>query len=205
MLILLPTEKNKLLMQWKGPFTVKEKIGPTDYRIQVGNKTKIFHINMLKRYIERPEIKLGITAAILDYEDSEYLEVDPLLDKRQETFRNVYVASQLSTKQRYEAQQILGEFSKIVSDIPGFVKYTQHTISLKTNKPIKVKPYPIPFTKIEAAEKEVSKMLEMDIIKPSNSSYSAPLLCIDFRQLNKAPKFDSEPIPNPEDIYVKLN
>ena len=47
--ILLPKEKNKLLMQWKGPFTVKEKIGPTDYRIQIGNKTKIFYINMLKR------------------------------------------------------------------------------------------------------------------------------------------------------------
>ena len=59
-------------------------------------------------------------------------------------------------------------------------------------------------------------MLEMDIIEPSNSPYSAPLLlvkksdgsfrpCIDFRKLNKATKFDSEPIPNPEDIYVKLN
>ena len=45
-LILLPTEKNKLLMQWKGPFTVKKKIGPTDYRIQIGNKTNIFHINI---------------------------------------------------------------------------------------------------------------------------------------------------------------
>ena len=125
-LILLPTEKNKLLMQWKGPFTVKENIGPTDYRIQMGNKAKIFHINMLKRYIERPEIKLGITAAILDYEDSEYLEVDLLLDKRQETFRNVHVASQLSSKQKDEVQQILEEFSEIFSDIPGCVKDTQH-------------------------------------------------------------------------------
>ena len=126
-LILLPTEKNKLLMQWKGPFTLKEKIVPTDYRIQVGNKTKIFHINMLKRYIERPEIKLGITTAILDYEDSKYLEVDPLLDKRQETFRNVHVASKLSTEQKDEVQQILEEFSQIFSHIPGCIKDTHHT------------------------------------------------------------------------------
>ena len=139
-----------------------------------------------------------------------------MLEKKQETFRMVHVASQLSSKQKDEVQQILEEFSEIFSDIPGWVKDTQHAISLNTNIPIKVKPYPIPFTKIETAEKEVSKMLEMDIIEPSNSPYSAPLLlikksdgsfrpCIDFRQLNKATKFDSEPIPNREDIYVKLN
>ena len=139
-----------------------------------------------------------------------------MIDIQQETFRKVHVASQLSSKQKDEVQQILEEFSEIFSDIPGCVKDTQHAISLNINIPIKVKPYPIPFTKIEAAEKEVSKMLEMDIIELSNFPYSAPLLlikksdgsfrpCIDFRQLNKATKFDSEPIPNREDIYVKLN
>ena len=33
-LILLPTDNNKLLMQWKGPFSVTEKVGPriTEFR-----------------------------------------------------------------------------------------------------------------------------------------------------------------------------
>ena len=30
-LLLLPSDNNKLLMQWKGPFTVIEKINPFDY------------------------------------------------------------------------------------------------------------------------------------------------------------------------------
>ena len=40
-------------MQWKGPFTVISKQGACDYIIQMGSKTKVFHINMLKQYLER--------------------------------------------------------------------------------------------------------------------------------------------------------
>ena len=50
---LLPTDKNKLLMQWKGPFEVEKIVGTNDYGIQVGGKVKTFHANTLKKYIER--------------------------------------------------------------------------------------------------------------------------------------------------------
>lgn len=52
-LILLPTDANKLLMQWKGPFQVIERINDVDYVIEVSGKNNIFHINMLKKYEER--------------------------------------------------------------------------------------------------------------------------------------------------------
>ena len=52
-LILLPTDKDKLLMQWKGPFEAENIVGTNDYGIQVGGKVKTFHTNMLKKYIER--------------------------------------------------------------------------------------------------------------------------------------------------------
>ncbi|XP_064645443.1 uncharacterized protein K02A2.6-like [Lineus longissimus] len=54
-LLLLPVKKNKLLLQWRGPYTVVEKLSPVNYTIQVGRKVKNFHVNMLKPYIERPE------------------------------------------------------------------------------------------------------------------------------------------------------
>lgn len=37
-------------MQWKGPFEVIERVGVTDYRVQLESGTKVFHINMLKQY-----------------------------------------------------------------------------------------------------------------------------------------------------------
>ena len=30
--MLLPTDNNKLLMQWKGPYTIKENFGDNNYR-----------------------------------------------------------------------------------------------------------------------------------------------------------------------------
>lgn len=38
----------QLLMQWKGPFTIVEKVGKVDYKIDIGGKLKTFHANMLK-------------------------------------------------------------------------------------------------------------------------------------------------------------
>lgn len=52
-LLLLPTDHNKLLMQWKGPFAVTEKVGQNDYRSDVHGKRRAFHINLLRKYVER--------------------------------------------------------------------------------------------------------------------------------------------------------
>ena len=62
-LILLPTERNKLLMQWRGPYIVESRVGANDYRIKMGSKTKTYHLNMLKKYIARkPEVDVVLTS-----------------------------------------------------------------------------------------------------------------------------------------------
>ena len=50
---MLPTDNNKLLMQWKGPFQVIGKRGPNDFMLDVNGKSKFFHVNLLKKYTER--------------------------------------------------------------------------------------------------------------------------------------------------------
>ena len=52
-LVLLPTAGNMLLMQWKGPYKVVEKVGRRDYKLFVNSKIKPFHANLLKKYIRR--------------------------------------------------------------------------------------------------------------------------------------------------------
>ena len=62
-LILLPTDSYKLLMQWRGPYIVESCVGANDYRIKMGSKTKTFHLNMLKKYIARePEVDMVHTS-----------------------------------------------------------------------------------------------------------------------------------------------
>ena len=52
-LVLLPTDGNMLLMQWKGPYKVVEKVGRCYYKLFVNGKIKPFHANLLKKYISR--------------------------------------------------------------------------------------------------------------------------------------------------------
>ena len=42
-LVMLPTAHNKLQTQWRGPYVVAERVGHTDYRIDFGNRTKVYH------------------------------------------------------------------------------------------------------------------------------------------------------------------
>ena len=48
-----PTDKNKLLMQWKVPFVIETVVGINDYGIKIVENTNTSHANMLKEYIER--------------------------------------------------------------------------------------------------------------------------------------------------------
>ena len=52
-LVMLPTNNNKLLMQWQGPYKVVRKQGENDYVVDISNKTKLYHANMLKLYLDR--------------------------------------------------------------------------------------------------------------------------------------------------------
>ena len=43
-LVLLPTDRNKLLMQWKGPYAIVGKFNEVDYQIKTDEgKMKTFH------------------------------------------------------------------------------------------------------------------------------------------------------------------
>ena len=56
-LILFPTDRNKLLMQWRGPYTTESRVTANYYRKKMGSKTKTYHLNMLKKNIARRRLK----------------------------------------------------------------------------------------------------------------------------------------------------
>ena len=55
-LLLLPTESNKLLLQWKGPYEVVEIVNRMDYKVDVDGVVGTYHANMLKQYVERKTV-----------------------------------------------------------------------------------------------------------------------------------------------------
>ena len=55
-LVLLTTDYNKFLMQWKVPYEVSAVAGINDHKVRVKDKLKVYHAHLLKAYIEREEL-----------------------------------------------------------------------------------------------------------------------------------------------------
>lgn len=116
-LILLPTNNNKLLLQWKGPFPVVEQKGSCDYRIDVNGELKLLHSNMLKKYYSRPDVNcVDVTAAVVE-EEPEQLHLPSLCQK--ETWRQVKISKNLSDEQQTEVRAVLEDYKEVWSDVPG--------------------------------------------------------------------------------------
>ena len=228
-LILLPTDSNKLLMQWRGPYTVESRVGANDYRVKMGSKTKTYHVNMLKKYISRePEGNVvpvddtdGATVAVAGVihqdVDPELGEVPDLEGYRQrEGVRDVKLGDELPEDQRRVLKDLVRRYPDVFTDMPGETDVIQHQIRLTDDTPIRCKPYPLPYAMREELRNEVDTMLEMGVVRPSTSPYASPIVmvkkkdgsnrvCVDFRKLNKITEVDPEPMTTAEDLFRRLS
>ena len=219
-LVLLPTDGNKLLMQWKGPFEIIECRNDNNYRIQLEGRTKLFHANMLKKYIERKkageELQVMGAAVIEDSSEVETGEISEFVGKPEETYQNVNVNPQLSTEQKSEVVELLSHFQDVFTDVPKVTTLGEHSIMLTSAEPIRSKAYPLPYAMRGEVDKELDSMLESGVIEPSTAAYASPIvvvkksdgtnrICIDFRKLNKITIFDPEPMPQMRDIFAELS
>ena len=219
-LLLLPSSTNKLLMQWKGPYEVKERRGNVDYVINVNGKLKLFHINMLKKFHRRdeaqstvsepdPECVLvqSVTTGLIEMEEG---SEDGLVLVNDGLPQTCNIHPGLTREQREELKSLVEEFSDVFSDVPGKTETVVHEITLLSKAPVHRKPYPVPDHLRGVMEEEVGRMLEMGIIEPSSSPYCSPVvlvkkrdgsyrLCIDYRGLNDVTMFDAEPMPTRDD------
>jgi hypothetical protein len=221
-LLLLPTDNNKLLMKWKGPYSVVEKVSENDYKINIDGRCKTFHANMLKLYLHRETSnKDAVTVAnavvVTQEIDEECLESRDLLFcplKGSETWKDVNLCQDLGDEKN-DLKQLLREFSSVFTDLPGKTDLLECRIDVTDNTPVRQKPYPVPFSVRKSMNDEVKKMQEMGVIEDSVSQYCSPSVivrkpdgshryCIDFRKLNLLSQFDSEPVPNQDVIIAEL-
>ncbi|KAL3854643.1 hypothetical protein ACJMK2_013904 [Sinanodonta woodiana] len=210
-LVLLPTNNNKLLVQWKGPYEVKQVKGEMDYIIDVEGKSKTFHANMLKLYVARPgqTIDKGIlnVVCVAVIEDGSNDEAELVssketpfeyqIDVGKESIDQINICPDLSESQRTQLMEVFSTYSDVFTDRTGRTNLISHEIKLNTSEPIRIKGYGIPFNARETINVEVTKMLDQGVIEPSNSPYSSPVVlvkkkdgsnrfCIDFRRRTNA-------------------
>ena len=232
-LILLPTDHNKLLMQWKGPFEVSSVVGLNDYKVKVRGKEKIYHANLLKKYFEREEttaegaVAGGVGASCVDDavdcaakadeaegENVDFLELGGYVAK--ESIEDVETGPNLTDEQRNEFMDLAKQFTDLFTEAPGATDLVQHHIKLVSDEPVRSRPYPVPYSIRESLRRDIADMIKMGVIRGSSSPYASHVVvvkkkdntnrvCVDYRKLNKLTVFDPEPMPTAEHLFQKLS
>ncbi len=99
---------------------------------------------------------------------------------------------------------------------PAMVTHIEHSIDTGNSAPVKQKSYHVSKVESEFLEQAVNEMLGNDIIRPSSSPWSSPVVlvakkdgsmrfCIDYRKLNEVTKKDSYPLPRIQETFDALH
>ena len=233
MLVLLPTDHNKLLIQWKGPFEVSSVVGVNDYKLKVKGKENVYHANLLKKYFEREEttvegaVAVGAGATSIDDavdcaakvdeaegEEVEFLELGGYVAK--ESIGDVATGPNLTDEQRTEFTDLAKQFTNLFTEAPGTTDLVPHYIKLTSDEPVRSRPYPVPYSIRESLRKDIADTIKMGIIRESSSPYASLVVvlknigntnrvCVDYRKLNKLTVFDPEPMPTVEHLFQNLS
>ena len=115
--------------------------------------------------------------------------------------------------------EVLSTYADCLSKGPwdlGTAKGVRQTIDTGSAKPIQVLPRRVPSHKRQQMRSQVDEMLEAEIIEPSDSPWSSPVVlvakpdgsqrfCVDYGALNSVTKRDLNPLPRSDDILESLS
>lgn len=129
----------------------------------------------------------------------------------------------MNVEEKDKISKLLCQYRKLFymeGDILTSTHEIQHEIITTTNNPVYSKIYRYPQIHEKEIEKQIKEMLELGIIKNSNSPYNSPLwivpkkldnsgkqkwrIVIDYRKINEITVNDKFPIPNIDGILDKL-
>ncbi|XP_034565104.1 uncharacterized protein LOC117830889 isoform X1 [Notolabrus celidotus] len=211
-LVLLPSNDNKLLAKWQGPVEVLRKLGPTTYQVSTPRQprsSKVLHINLLKEWVQRPEktAEVMLIRSVLEEEEVNEQYLPPSSDPVDHDL------SHLSEDEQLQVRSICK--SEVFQETPGRTNLVEHTIVVKEDASVRRLSYRIPERLLVALKKEVDLMLSLGIIEASKSEWCNPVVlvpkkdgsirfCIDFRYLNSISLFDSYPTPRIDDLLERL-
>lgn len=122
----------------------------------------------------------------------------------------------LSSKQLLQLADIYNQFRHVFSEHPGKARNFQCCLEFKENVEFKRKTYPIAHSLKDKVRKEIQRMLDDDIIEPSNSPHTNPLLaipkkdgsvrlCLDAREINRMLVNDRTSPDNIEEIMKRFH
>ena len=201
-LLLLPDTNNKLLMSWRGPFKVLERRNNVDYLIDENGKSKLYHVNILKKYYRRnivncvnveDSVNMSFPVSVVNIQQCvsvderacpELPEIVAISSHDSQSqsidvkLSKMDINSELSDTQLIELNDLIKNYDDIISDSPGCTPTIKHNIIVHDKNPIKSKFYPVPVHLRTEFDAELQSLLDLGIIRNSSSPYCSPCLMI---------------------------
>ena len=201
---MLPTDNNKLLMQWRGPYIDKGCQGGDNYQIEINRKTRNYHINMLKRYVEMDKnndtegtlencaqdvtgadrgINLVGASVETTHEQEDYsINEETLMDQgsfqQKKGLQNDCLGVNLGEAQQGWFKDVLRKYSDVFTNLPGKTDFIERRVELTENEPIRSNPYPLPYTVQEELRGEIRETISLGIIRESSSPHASPVVIV---------------------------
>ncbi|PIK36751.1 hypothetical protein BSL78_26415 [Apostichopus japonicus] len=124
----------------------------------------------------------------------------------------------LNTGQRERVTEIMAELADVFAKSPenlGRTNLVKHRIDIGNAKPIRQAARRLPIHQKVEAQKEINRMLRENIIEPSSSSWSSPVVlvkkkdgytrfCVDYRKLDAVTTKDCYSLPRINDSLESL-
>ena len=207
-LVRKPGLQFKMGDSWESPYQIGKQISPVTYRIEVPgkpSKNKLLHCNMLRRW-NTPAAKIHRIVAITEKESE--CDAPPGL----KLVREGLVPSVV---EQAKLDDVLKEYSDVLSPEPGRTDALKLNINTGEHGPVRNHPYRIPPRWKEEVRVQIDKLLELGIIRPSDSPWSSSIvtvgkkdggvrICIDFRAINSVTQPDLYQMPLIDEIMETL-
>ncbi|CAM4528700.1 unnamed protein product [Lepidochelys kempii] len=127
----------------------------------------------------------------------------------------VNLSMTLGRMQRQQIQELCTSYASTFSATPGLTERAYHSIDTGNAHPIRVHPYRVSPQAKTAIEREIQDMLQMGVIRPSESAWASPVVlvpkpdgeirfCVDYRKLNAVTRPDNYPMPRTDELLEKL-
>ena len=135
--------------------------------------------------------------------------------RSKESISDLCLGVELSREQQNEILGVLGKRKKVFTDNPGKISTIKHGIHKGDDRPIRCRPYALPYAVRGKIQEEIQEMINTGIVLESDSPYASPMvvvkkkdgsnrICVDFRKLNRITVTDPEPMTTAEDLFQKL-
>jgi hypothetical protein len=118
-LLLLPDSTSMFRRQWRGPYKVVRRIGKVSYEVEMSKHecTKIFHINLLRKWNEREEnCYANMVEDNCEMEEYRWIQEAPQF------------GDQLDSIQKRDIEECLNKYPDVIANRPGQAKNVAHKI-----------------------------------------------------------------------------